>query len=147
MTKTYPELMNLQATANGYISRQKTMNKLTYALKSKILPQIEKIVEDEDIASKVSDLNVEHASVDKDKNLIIHNGNYVFTKEARKKIDEEIRKINQEYRTKEFTITPYTVKDVEGLTIEEQFTFSGVCIEEINFENQELEPANQNGQN
>lgn len=146
MTKTYPELMTLQATANAYISRQKTMNKLTYALKSKILPQIEKIVDEEDIASKAQDLTVEHASVDKDKNLIIQNGNYIFTKEARKMVDEGIRKINSEYRTKEFEITQYIVKDTEGLTIDEQFAFSGVCIEEINFENQELESANQNGQ-
>jgi hypothetical protein len=108
----YSQLNQLVANLNAVIGSQesKTQKKL-FRLYEKVKTH------HEDYQAKVEELRLDNAQVD-DKDCLVLNekGEYRFTKEAIKKLTEQVKELSN----KEFDFTPIPVVNPQGL---EHFTF------------------------
>jgi hypothetical protein len=108
----YTQLNTLVASINAVIgnSETKTQKKLV-----KIYDKVK--THHEDYQAKVEELRLENASTKENDILILNEkGEYSFTKEAIKKLTEQVKELSN----KEFDFTPIEVLNPAGL---EHFTF------------------------
>ena len=108
----YQQLQTLVASINAVIgnSETKTQKKLV-----KIYEKVK--THHEDYQAKVEELRLDNASTKENDILILNEkGEYSFTKEAIKKLTEQVKELNN----KEFDFTPIEVLNPQGL---EHFTF------------------------
>ena len=108
----YQQLNTLVASINAVIGSQETKTA------KKLFKIYEKVkTHHEDYQAKVEELRLDNAQVD-DKDCLVLNekGEYRFTKEAIKKLTEQVKELSN----KEFDFTPIPVVNPQGL---EHFTF------------------------
>ena len=108
----YQQLNTLVASINAVIGSQETKTQ------KKLFRLYEKVkTHHEDYQAKVEELRLDNAQVD-DKDCLVLNekGEYRFTKEAIKKLTEQVKELSN----KEFDFTPIPVVNPAGL---ENFTF------------------------
>ena len=108
----YSQLNQLVANLNAVIGSQETKTA------KKLFKIYEKVkTHHEDYQAKVEELRLDNAQVD-DKDCLVLNekGEYRFTKEAIKKLTEQVKELSN----KEFDFTPIPVVNPQGL---EHFTF------------------------
>ena len=108
----YQQLNTLVASINAVIgnSETKTQKKLV-----KIYDKVK--THHEDYQAKVEELRLDNASTKENDILILNEkGEYSFTKEAIKKLTEQVKELSN----KEFDFTPIPVVNPQGL---EHFTF------------------------
>ena len=108
----YNQLNNLVANLNAVIGSQENRTQ------KKLFRLYEKVkTHHEDYQAKVEELRLDNAQVD-DKDCLVLNekGEYRFTKEAIKKLTEQVKELSN----KEFDFTPIPVVNPQGL---ENFTF------------------------
>ena len=108
----YNQLNQLVANLNAVIGSQETKTA------KKLLKIYEKVkTHHEDYQSKVEELRLDNAQVDdKDCLVLSEKGEYRFTKEAIKKLTEQVKALGE----KEFEFKPIEVINTNGL---EHFTF------------------------
>ena len=108
----YSQLNQLVANLNAVIGSQETKTA------KKLFKIYEKVkTHHEDYQAKVEELRLDNAQVD-DKDCLVLNekGEYRFTKEAIKKLTEQVKELSN----KEFDFTPIPVVNPQGL---EHFSF------------------------
>jgi len=108
----YNQLNQLVANLNAVIGSQETKTA------KKLLKIYQKVkTHHEDYQAKVEELRLDNAQVD-DKDCLVLNekGEYRFTKEAIKKLTEQVKELSN----KEFDFTPIPVVNPQGL---EHFSF------------------------
>jgi polyhydroxyalkanoate synthesis regulator phasin len=108
----FKQLNTLVASINAVIGSQETKTaKKLYKIYEKVKTH------HEDYQAKVEELRLDNAQVD-DKDCLVLNekGEYRFTKEAIKKLTEQVKELSN----KEFDFTPIPVVNPQGL---EHFTF------------------------
>jgi len=108
----YQQLNTLVASINAVIGSQETKTQ------KKLFKIYEKVkTHHEDYQAKVEELRLDNASTKENDILILNEkGEYSFTKEAIKKLTEQVKELNN----KEFDFTPIPVVNPIGLEI---FTF------------------------
>jgi len=108
----YQQLNTLVASINAVIGSQETKTQ------KKLFKIYEKVkTHHEDYQAKVEELRLDNASTKENDILILNEkGEYSFTKEAIKKLTEQVKDLNN----KEFDFTPIPVVNPIGLEI---FTF------------------------
>ena len=108
----YSQLNQLVANLNAVIGSQETKTA------KKLFKIYEKVkTHHEDYQAKVEELRLDNAQVDdKDCLVLSEKGEYRFTKEAIKKLTEQVKELSN----KEFDFTPIPVVNPQGL---EHFTF------------------------
>ena len=108
----YSQLNQLVANLNAVIGSQETKTA------KKLFKIFEKVkTHHEDYQAKVEELRLDNAQVDdKDCLVLSEKGEYRFTKEAIKKLTEQVKELSN----KEFDFTPIPVVNPQGL---EHFTF------------------------
>jgi hypothetical protein len=124
----YSQLNQLVANLNAVIGSQETKTA------KKLLKIYEKVkTHHEDYQAKVEELRLDNAQVD-DKDCLVLNekGEYRFTKEAIKKLTEQVKELSN----KEFDFTPIPVVNPQGL---EHFTFLEDWVTGITFIKEEEE--------
>jgi polyhydroxyalkanoate synthesis regulator phasin len=110
--KKYQQLNTLVASINAVIGSQETKTA------KKLFKIYEKVkTHHEDYQAKVEELRLDNASTKENDILILNEkGEYSFTKEAIKKLTEQVKELSN----KEFDFTPIPVVNPQGL---ENFTF------------------------
>jgi polyhydroxyalkanoate synthesis regulator phasin len=110
--KKYQQLNTLVASINAVIGSQETKTQ------KKLFKIYEKVkTHHEDYQAKVEELRLDNASTKENDILILNEkGEYSFTKEAIKKLTEQVKELSN----KEFDFTPIPVVNPQGL---EHFTF------------------------
>ena len=133
MKTTYEKLSLFNEFASKYISENKD-DKLTYAIK-KVGKRVEKIFQKEGelIGEKVEDARIDNCSVDEKGNILRDDkGQLIYTKEAMKKLNTDLRKIYRDAETereaREYEIEPYIATVIPELTEEQREAFSGIVI-------------------
>ena len=124
----YQQLQTLVASINAVIGSQETKTQ------KKLFKIYEKVkTHHEDYQAKVEELRLDNAQVD-DKDCLVLNekGEYRFTKEAIKKLTEQVKELSN----KEFDFTPIPVVNPQGL---EHFTFLEDWVTGITFVKEEEE--------
>jgi len=108
----YQQLQTLVASINAVIGSQETKTQ------KKLFKIYEKVkTHHEDYQAKVEELRLDNAQVDdKDCLVLSEKGEYRFTKEAIKKLTEQVKELSN----KEFDFTPIPVVNPQGL---EHFSF------------------------
>lgn len=108
----YSQLNQLVANLNAVIGSQETKTA------KKLFKIYEKVkTHHEDYQAKVEELRLDNASTKENDILILNEkGEYSFTKEAIKKLTEQVKELSN----KEFDFTPIPVVNPQGL---EHFTF------------------------
>ena len=108
----YQQLNTLVASINAVIGSQETkVQKKLFKIYEKVKPH------HEDYQAKVEELRLDNASTKENDILILNEkGEYSFTKEAIKKLTEQVKELSN----KEFDFTPIEVLNPAGL---EHFTF------------------------
>jgi len=108
----YKQLNTLVASINAVIGSQETKTQ------KKLFKIYEKVkTHHEDYQAKVEELRLDNASTKENDILILNEkGEYSFTKEAIKKLTEQVKELSN----KEFDFTPIPVVNPQGL---EHFTF------------------------
>jgi polyhydroxyalkanoate synthesis regulator phasin len=108
----YQQLNTLVASINAVIGSQETKTaKKLYKIYEKVKTH------HEDYQAKVEELRLDNASTKENDILILNDkGEYSFTKEAIKKLTEQVKELSN----KEFDFTPIPVVNPQGL---EHFTF------------------------
>jgi len=108
----YQQLNTLVASINAVIGSQETKTQ------KKLFKIYEKVkTHHEDYQAKVEELRLDNASTKENDILILNEkGEYSFTKEAIKKLTEQVKELNN----KEFDFTPIPVVNPQGL---ENFNF------------------------
>jgi polyhydroxyalkanoate synthesis regulator phasin len=108
----YQQLNILVASINAVIGSQETKTQ------KKLFKIYEKVkTHHEDYQAKVEELRLDNASTKENDILILNEkGEYSFTKEAIKKLTEQVKELSN----KEFEFTPIPVVNPQGL---EHFTF------------------------
>jgi polyhydroxyalkanoate synthesis regulator phasin len=108
----YQQLNTLVASINAVIGSQETKTQ------KKLFKIYEKVkTHHEDYQAKVEELRLDNASTKENDILILNEkGEYSFTKEAIKKLTEQVKELSN----KEFDFTPIEVLNPAGL---EHFTF------------------------
>jgi polyhydroxyalkanoate synthesis regulator phasin len=108
----YQQLQTLVASINAVIGSQETKTQ------KKLFKIYEKVkTHHEDYQAKVEELRLDNASTKENDILILNEkGEYSFTKEAIKKLTEQVKELSN----KEFDFTPIPVVNPDGLEI---FTF------------------------
>jgi len=108
----YTQLNTLVASINAVIGNSETKTQ------KKLFKIYEKVkTHHEDYQAKVEELRLDNAQVDdKDCLVLSEKGEYRFTKEAIKKLTEQVKELSN----KEFDFTPIPVVNPQGL---EHFTF------------------------
>jgi hypothetical protein len=108
----YQQLNTLVASINAVIGSQETKTQ------KKLFKIYEKVkTHHEDYQAKVEELRLDNASTKENDILILNEkGEYSFTKEAIKKLTEQVKELGN----KEFDFTPIPVVNPQGL---EHFTF------------------------
>ncbi len=129
--KKYTELFLLIGHLNLNVKDGKTKGqKKLQKIAEKVKPILEKYQE------LSEDLRLDHASVDKDGNLLINEkGGYSFTKEAIKKLNQQSRDLNES----SFDFDVIEVVNPEGL---EEFTFLDGWVKGVKFNKIEKEDDN-----
>jgi len=110
--KKYQQLNTLVASINAVIGNSETKTQ------KKLFKIYEKVkTHHEDYQAKVEELRLDNASTKENDILILNEkGEYSFTKEAIKKLTEQVKELSN----KEFDFTPIEVLNPQGL---EHFTF------------------------
>jgi polyhydroxyalkanoate synthesis regulator phasin len=124
----FKQLNTLVASINAVIGSQETKTaKKLYKIYEKVKTH------HEDYQAKVEELRLDNAQVD-DKDCLVLNekGEYRFTKEAIKKLTEQVKELSN----KEFDFTPIPVVNPQGL---EHFTFLEDWVTGITFIKEEEE--------
>jgi len=108
----YQQLNTLVASINAVIGSQETKTQ------KKLFKIYQKVkTHHEDYQAKVEELRLDNASTKENDILILNEkGEYSFTKEAIKKLTEQVKELNN----KEFDFTPIPVVNPQGL---EDFNF------------------------
>jgi polyhydroxyalkanoate synthesis regulator phasin len=108
----YQQLNTLVASINAVIGSQETKTA------KKLFKIFEKVkTHHEDYQAKIEELRLDNASTKENDILILNEkGEYSFTKEAIKKLTEQVKELSN----KEFDFTPIPVVNPQGL---EHFTF------------------------
>ena len=108
----YQQLQTLVASINAVIGSQETKTQ------KKLFKIYEKVkTHHEDYQAKVEELRLDNASTKENDILILNEkGEYSFTKEAIKKLTEQVKELSN----KEFDFTPIPVVNPQGL---EHFSF------------------------
>jgi hypothetical protein len=108
----YQQLNTLVASINAVIGSQETKTQ------KKLFKIYQKVkTHHEDYQAKVEELRLDNASTKENDILILNEkGEYSFTKEAIKKLTEQVKELSN----KEFEFTPIPVVNPQGL---EHFTF------------------------
>ena len=108
----YQQLNTLVASINAVIGSQETKTQ------KKLFKIYEKVkTHHEDYQAKVEELRLDNASTKENDILILNEkGEYSFTKEAIKKLTEQVKELGN----KEFDFTPINVVNPDGL---QDFTF------------------------
>ena len=103
----YNQLQTLVASINAVIGSQETKTQ------KKLFKIYEKVkTHHEDYQAKVEELRLDNAQVDdKDCLVLSEKGEYRFTKEAIKKLTEQVKELSN----KEFDFTPIPVVNSQGL--------------------------------
>ncbi len=129
--KKYTELFLLIGHLNLNVKDGKTKGqKKLQKIAEKVKPILEKYQE------LSEDLRLDHASVDKDGNLLINEkGGYSFTKEAIKKLNQQSRDLNES----SFDFDVIEVVNPEGL---EEFTFLDGWVKGVKFNKIDKEDDN-----
>jgi len=111
-TMKYQQLNTLVASINAVIGSQETKTQ------KKLFKIYQKVkTHHEDYQAKVEELRLDNASTKENDILILNEkGEYSFTKEAIKKLTEQVKELNN----KEFDFTPIPVVNPQGL---EDFNF------------------------
>ena len=124
----YQQLNTLVASINAVIGSQETKTA------KKLVKIYEKVkTHHEDYQAKVEELRLDNAQVDdKDCLVLSEKGEYRFTKEAIKKLTEQVKELSN----KEFDFTPIPVVNPQGL---EHFTFLEDWVTGITFVKEEEE--------
>ena len=105
--KKYQQLNTLVASINAVIGSQETKTQ------KKLFKIYEKVkTHHEDYQAKVEELRLDNASTKENDILILNEkGEYSFTKEAIKKLTEQVKELSD----KEFDFTPINVVNPDGL--------------------------------
>ena len=124
----YQQLNTLVASINAVIGSQETKTA------KKLVKIYEKVkTHHEDYQAKVEELRLDNASTKENDILILNEkGEYSFTKEAIKKLTEQVKELSN----KEFDFTPIPVVNPQGL---EHFTFLEDWVTGITFVKEEEE--------
>ena len=124
----YSQLNQLVANLNAVIGSQETKTaKKLYKIYEKVKTH------HEDYQAKVEELRLDNAQVDdKDCLVLSEKGEYRFTKEAIKKLTEQVKELGE----KEFEFKPIPVVNPQGL---EHFTFLEDWVTGITFVKEEEE--------
>ena len=124
----YSQLNQLVANLNAVIGSQETKTA------KKLLKIYEKVkTHHEDYQAKIEELRLDNAQVDdKDCLVLSEKGEYRFTKEAIKKLTEQVKELSN----KEFEFKPIEVINTNGL---ENFTFLEDWVTGITFVKEEEE--------
>ena len=124
----YSQLNQLVANLNAVIGSQETKTA------KKLFKIYEKVkTHHEDYQAKVEELRLDNAQVDDKDCLVLDEKNgYKFTKEAIKKLTEQVKELSN----KEFDFTPIPVVNPQGL---EHFTFLEDWVTGITFVKEEEE--------
>jgi polyhydroxyalkanoate synthesis regulator phasin len=124
----YQQLNTLVASINAVIGSQETKTQ------KKLFRLYEKVkTHHEDYQAKVEELRLDNASTKENDILILNEkGEYSFTKEAIKKLTEQVKELSN----KEFDFTPIPVVNPQGL---EHFTFLEDWVTGITFVKEEEE--------
>ena len=141
MKFTFKQILAFNEAANGLITRmgEYDRRRLLYAVvknQKKVKPIIDKFQKKstEEFNELLADLNIEYASVDKDKNVIKdEKGRYSYTQENHKKLYREVailtKKMDEkleEEKLVEYDIEPYHCTDIDvALTMTEEECFAG----------------------
>ena len=124
----YQQLNTLVASINAVIGSQETKTQ------KKLFKIYEKVkTHHEDYQAKVEELRLDNASTKENDILILNEkGEYSFTKEAIKKLTEQVKELSN----KEFDFTPIPVVNPQGL---EHFSFLEDWVTGIEFIKEEEE--------
>ena len=124
----YQQLNTLVASINAVIGSQETKTA------KKLVKIYEKVkTHHEDYQAKVEELRLDNASTKENDILILNEkGEYSFTKEAIKKLTEQVKELSN----KEFDFTPIPVVNPQGL---EHFSFLEDWVTGIEFVKEEEE--------
>lgn len=128
MNVTFEKITEFFNEASFYLQKNESENtKFIYALKKvqkKTKPFIDEFLEG------LQDIEVNNASVDKDRNLIVENEKYKFTKEAFLQMKKEKKEYIDSFKQKEFDIDVHITseKEVPELTVEQKEAFAGFVI-------------------
>lgn len=102
---SYKKISIFRSIASLFLRHFSSDNKLYYAV-SKLEKRTQNI--QENYVDKQADIRRDHAMIDpKDKRLLMDGGNYVYTKEAEKRVQEELRKLMYE----EVDLEPHIVPE------------------------------------
>jgi hypothetical protein len=126
--KTFGELLTLITYLNASVKEGKTIGEKKLAIFAKKLqPHLDAYNE------KLEDIRLENASVDKDKNLLLNDkGGYLYTSEATKKVNKEVKELIAE----EFDYEMIPVKQKIDL---EKYTFLNGWVTGLDFDIEEEE--------
>lgn len=126
--KTFGELLTLITYLNASVKEGKTIGEKKLAVFAKKLqPHLDAYNE------KLEDIRLENASVDKDKNLLLNDkGGYLYTSEATKKVNKEVKELIAE----EFDYEMIPVKQKIDL---EKYTFLNGWVTGLDFDIEEEE--------
>ena len=107
MQTTYKKFSDCLHAGSAYVAMQNNKeNKLTYALR-KFSKNHATLIDN--YTSKVKDLEIDYASIDEKKNLIVVGTGFAYTKENQKLFNDAVRKLNVEL----VEVEPFLVKEVD----------------------------------
>lgn len=136
MEFTFQKLLSYNDSAGKFLERNPEDSKIGYAIKKKILPQLEKIFNgvNKRVQRALEDNAIEFALEEKGKLVREEDGRYCYSKADLKLKVAKDREINDEHQTYletvKFELEPYYATSVPELTWEEEEDFLDIIIKE-----------------
>jgi len=110
LTKTYKEVASFIGGANVILADEEFLKKKPSYYVKKQLKKMTALTENYN--DKIADLRIEHASVDERGNLSTEvNGAFKFTKENMRKLNADIKKLNEEKVTFDYVFDVSTLDE------------------------------------
>lgn len=127
MEKTFEQILDFNASANEYLSKNKGESKLSYAVK-KVQKKLSKTIEE--YVDKIKDLEIDKASVDKEGNLLIKDNKYQYTKENLKDLNKARKELYESSIIEVYKVDSHIVEYIDEyeLTLEQKDIFEGFVL-------------------
>lgn len=136
MNVTYRQIIQFRNVARQYLSdKERKRSKLHYALERMVK---ETLKHNQDYADEETKISIDLASVDKENNLIVKDGNFVYTKDNAKKRNDQIR----ELLNKEVEVEPFICSEIPELESNYWESFVPFVLEERKEEPVKIETNN-----
>ncbi len=127
MEKTFEQILDFNAFANDYLSKNKGESKLSYAVK-KVQKKLAKTIEE--YVDKIKDLEIDKASVDKEGNLLIKDNKYQYTKDNLKELNKAKKELYESSIVEVYNVDSHIVEYIDEyeLTLEQKEIFEGFVL-------------------